>query len=164
MRSGIPDELKVMLKLLCNGLQSPTKVSSSLPPAPPPACPSPPASTAFPALAPWLRYLSAEHQDLILQLYLIFKIPGNGICLPGSLAAFCWEDSSRAVEMWRLANKFVLSTWWFIPLPYKVQVGTGEGSVMKELNTAGVVVAFLKLSESDYMFATSQVKSGVVIS
>ena len=93
MRSGIPDELKVMLKLLCNGLQSPTKVSSSLPPAPPPACPSPPASTAFPALAPWLRYLSAEHQDLILQLYLIFKIPGNGICLPGSLAAFCCRNA-----------------------------------------------------------------------
>ena len=108
------------------------------------------------------REASTTHnQDVMLQLYLIFKYL---VTVPVYLEA--WQPF--AVEMRRLANKFMLSTWWFweqfIPLPYKGQVGTGEGSVMKELNTAGEVVAFLKLSESDYMFATSQVKSGVVIS
>ena len=91
---------------------------------------------------------------LMLQHYLVHPVPGGGPCLPNSLAAWLFQDANRGVELRRMANKFLLSTWWFwqtmITLPYNVRVETSDGTKSLVLETIPDV-KFLSSEESDYI-------------
>ena len=74
--------------------------------------------------------------------------------MPNSLAAWLFQDANRGVELRRMANKFLLFTWWFwqtmITLPYTVRVGTSGGTKSLIFETIPNVVKFLSSEESDY--------------
>ena len=80
--------------------------------------------------------------------------------MPNSLAAWLFQDANRGVELRRMANKFLLFTWWFwqtmITLPYTVRVGTSGGTKSLIFETIPNVVKFLSSEESDYMYSESQ--------
>ena len=74
--------------------------------------------------------------------------------MPNSLAAWLFQDANRGVVLRRMANKFLLFTWWFwqtmITLPYTVRVGTSGGTKSLIFETIPNVVKFLSSEESDY--------------
>ena len=104
----------------------------------------------------------------MLQQYLVYPVPGGGPCLPNSLAAFEFQDANRGVELRRMANQFLLSTWWFwqsmITLPYNVRVGVNGGTKSLVFETIPEVVKFLTSEESDYMYSESQMDVAVFAS
>ena len=93
---------------------------------------------------------------------------GSGPCLPNSLAAFEFQDANWGVEMRRMANKFLLATWWFwqtmITLPYTVRVGTSVGTKSLIFETIPEVVKFFSSEQSDCMYSESQMDVAVFAS
>ena len=104
----------------------------------------------------------------MLQKYLVYPVPGGGPCLPNSLAAWLFQDANRGVELRRMANKFLLATWWFwqtlITLPYTVRVGTSVGTKSLIFETIPEVVKFLSSEESNCMYSESQMDVAVFAS
>ena len=96
----------------------------------------------------------------------LLRVPGNGACLPNAVAAFWFEDPRKGPTLRRMANQFMLSSWWFwqpmIVLPHTVRIGGSSGHRNRTFTSYDEYKEFLNSEESLYMYSSSSVDNAVL--
>ena len=117
---------------------------------------------------PHLDELPQDHKNMLTGDWYRLSVPGNGACLTNSIAAFWFEDDRRGPEVRKMANQFMLSTWWFwepmLVFPMTIKIGSNGhgGHVSKTFDSSIQYQKFLSSDESSYMYAASSVDNAIL--